>query len=111
MKKQQLGITDLIEQIKEELITNQKNTNNPNLFLIDEITVEVNFVIKGDIDGGFNLGVVTLDSNISEEKVQKVILKMTPLFTKEQILKKIAKSHQQLEATTQALAREASLKK
>jgi len=80
-----LGLSELIERIKQELLA-EPASEAPKLFSVDEITLELNFVISGDIDGGFNLGVVTLGSQVSEERVQKITLKLTPLATKEQLV-------------------------
>jgi hypothetical protein len=84
-KKYSLGINDLIQRVKHELL--QIDTSNEtDIFSIDEILLELNFAVSGDLESGFNIGVVTLGSNISEERVQKVTIKMTPLVTKEQII-------------------------
>jgi len=83
--KKFLGISKLMQHIKQDLL-NAQPPNEPDLFSIDEITLEVNFTVTGDIDSGFDLGVVTLGSNISEERVQKVTIKMTPLVSKQQLI-------------------------
>ena len=46
----------------------------------------MNFTVNGDIDSGFDLGIVTLGSKISEERIQRITLKMTPLISKQQLL-------------------------
>lgn len=85
-KQKTLGLVDLIQQIKQELMSSQ-STMDPALFLINEVNVEVNFTVSGDIGGGFNLGVVTLDSDVAEERIQKITIKLKPLVSGEQILK------------------------
>jgi DNA replication protein DnaD len=91
--KKSLGISELIRQIKEDLLSEQ-GQEDPKLFSIDEITLELNFTVSGDIDSGFNLGVVTLGSEISEERVQKITLKLTPLVSKTQLLEQINSSQE-----------------
>lgn len=81
-----LGISDLIREIKKDLLSNGDDT--PNLFSIDEVILEISFTISGDIESGFNFGVVTLGSDISEERVQKISVKLSPLFSKNQLVKK-----------------------
>ena len=89
--KNKLGISDLIQKVKQDLLSEQSKTD-PELFSIDEIVLEINFTISGDIDGGFNLGVVTLGSQVSEERVQKVTIKLTPIVSKSQMIEELNKS-------------------
>lgn len=86
--KNTLGITDLIHRIKKDLLSEQNQTP-PDLFSIDELTLEISFVISGDIESGFDLGVVTLGSQISEERIQKVTIKLTPLMSKSQLIERL----------------------
>lgn len=86
--KKTIGISDLIARLKTELLSKQ-TTGEPNLFAIDEVTVEINFVVDGNIESGFNLGVVTLGSQVGEERVQKIIVKMSPIVSKQQLIEKI----------------------
>jgi hypothetical protein len=106
--KKTIGISDLIARLKTELLSKQ-NTDEPNLFSIDEITVEVNFVIDGNIESGFNLGVVTLGSEVSEERVQKITVKMSPIVSKQQLIEKINRQPEEaskvLEASSRAVLR------
>ena len=91
-KTKELGLSDLIYRIKQDLLSEAAHERDKlTVFSIDEITLEVNFVITGDINSGFNIGVVTLGSQVSEERIQKVTLKMTPLVTRDQIIEDIKK--------------------
>jgi hypothetical protein len=99
--KNTIGLTELIRRIKKDLLADN-NQNEPDLFSIDEVTLEVNFVINGDIDSGFNFGIVSLGSQISEERVQKVTIKMTPLVSKSQLLDKINSNVQKSQKTIKA---------
>jgi hypothetical protein len=93
-----LGIAELIRRIKQDLLT-PESPNEPDLFSIDEVTLEVNFTVSGDINSGFDLGVVTLGSDVSEERVQKVVIKMTPLVSKQQLIDAINQDPQKAKAT------------
>lgn len=91
-KAKELGLSDLIYRIKQDLLSEAAHERDKlTIFTIDEITLEVNFVITGDINSGFDIGVVTLGSQVSEERIQKVTLKMTPLITRDQIIERIKK--------------------
>ena len=103
-----LGLVDLIQRMKQDLL-NVPPSSEPELFSIDEVTLEVNFTVSGDIESGFDFGVVTLGSNVSEERIQKVTIKMTPLVSKQQMIDKINQDSQKAQAivvtSTQALTR------
>jgi hypothetical protein len=93
-----LGIAELIQRIKQDLLVPQSG-KDPSLFSIDEITLEVNFTVSGDINSGFDLGVVTLGSDVSEERVQKVTVKLSPLVSKQQMINTLNQDPGRAEAT------------
>ena len=88
IKNNNIGLSDLISKVKKDLLIPQPS-NEPVLFTVDEIVLEVKFTISGDIESGFDLGVVTLGSKVNEERVQKVTIKLTPVVSKEQIIQTI----------------------
>lgn len=88
-----LGINELISKIKQDLL---HQSNNNELFFVEEINLEISFVISGDIDSGFNLGVVTLGSDISEERTQKVNIKLTPILSKDKVLEGLSKERSKI---------------
>jgi hypothetical protein len=96
--KKSLGLTELIQRIRQDLLMKQAQ-NEPDLFSIDEVTLEINFTISGDIEGGFDLGVVTLGTDVSEERVQKVVIKMTPLVSKQQLISALNQNPEMAQAT------------
>ncbi|NMB86764.1 MAG: hypothetical protein GYA17_00295 [Chloroflexi bacterium] len=81
-----IGISNLIELVKKDLI-DESHRSPQKLFTIDEITLEISFVVQGNINSGFNLGVVTLGSEVKEERIHKVVVKMTPIVDKQQLTK------------------------
>jgi hypothetical protein len=98
-----LGIAELIQRIKQDLLVPQSG-KDPILFSIDEITLEVNFTVSGDINSGFDLGVVTLGSDVSEERVQRVTVKLTPLVSKQQMINTINQDPSKAEVTVATAA-------
>lgn len=96
-----IGLSELIDRVKQELLSEQAQSE-PKLFSIDEITVEINLVVNGDIESGFDLGVVTLGSQVSEERVQKVTIKMTPLVSKQQGIEELNNDKQKAQKTVEA---------
>lgn len=88
----ELGLSALIYQIKQDLLSLEaRERDQIGLFSLDEVTLEVNFVVTGDVDSGFNLGVVTLGSKVAEERVQKVTLKLTPLLPRKELIESLKK--------------------
>ena len=83
-----LEINELIKQIRKELSIINRETD---IFFVEEVNLELNFTIDGNIDGGFNIGVVTLGSNVKEERVQKIALKLSPIISKDELLKGLPK--------------------
>ena len=82
IKSKELGLSELISRIKQDLMSDiAHDRDKTTVFSIDELTLEVNFVITGDVESGFDIGVVSLGSQVSEERIQKVTIKMTPLLT------------------------------
>lgn len=89
-KPKELGLSELIYRIKQDLASEAAHKRDTTtVFLIDEITLEVNFVVSGDVESGFDLGIVSLGSQASQERVQKVTIKMTPLISRDDILKRL----------------------
>ena len=91
-KDKSIGLRDLIDKVRKELLTETKE-QGPAMFSVDKVTLEINFVVTGDLESGFNLGVVSLGSNVSEENTQKVTIELTPLVTKEEIRQSLEQSN------------------
>jgi len=82
-----IGLNDLIEKIKQELKFSHTDTD---LFFVEEVNLEINFVVSGDIKSGFNVGIVTLGSDINEQRVQKIAVKLTPIISKDELRERIS---------------------
>ncbi len=104
LAKNSIGLSELIDRLKKDLLSKQ-TTTEPDLFSIDEITVELNFVVDGNIESGFNFGVVTLGSQVSEERIQKITVKMTPIVSKQQLIEKLNSNPQQAKETLDTSAK------
>lgn len=82
----ELGVQDLIEKVKDELIkTEQKRIKDGRdpLFELKDFELEINFVVtnRNKESGGFDFKVVTLEGerDISSERIQKVKLRMAAI--------------------------------
>lgn len=96
MDKMKVG--EFIEQIKQELL-GQKETEVP-IFYIDEVTLEVNFVVskEGEAKASF---VAEVGGKYKKEDVHKAIIRMKPLLSREELLKKMSpKQKEEIEKTS-----------
>lgn len=95
--KGSIKLSELINWVKKELLSDEARRNDPvPLFIIDEVTVEVNFVLTGEGEGGFNLVVVKADSKVGEERVQKAIVRMRPIVPPDQLAAEFATQQPQV---------------
>lgn len=78
--KNSVKLSELIHWVKQELLSEETRHTDPvPLFVIDEVTLEVNFVLTGEGQGGFDVKVVKAGAKVTEERVQKATIKMKPL--------------------------------
>ena len=96
-KRKPICLSELIFWVKNELLAEEALKKDPiPLFAIEEVTVEVNFVVSGNLKGGFNLQVVEADAEIEEQRVQKATVKMTPLLDREQVIEELVETRPEI---------------
>ena len=85
-KSANLGVKELIEQVRNELLSIEKNKIdgvNVNIFQLKDFDLEVKFVVneKESISGQVEFEMVTVggESTITNEKVQTIKLHMTTI--------------------------------
>jgi len=92
--KKAVKLSELIRWVKKELLSDEALRDDPvPLFVIDEVTVEVNFVLSGEGEGGFDLQVVTAGAKVAEERMQKAIVRMKPLVPYERVRERLEEKH------------------
>jgi hypothetical protein len=102
--KKTIKLSELIHWVKKELFSDEAFRDDPvPLFAIDEVTVEVNFVLSGGGKAGLNLQVVKAGTEVTEERVQKAIVRMKPLVSYERVRDRLGK--EQLEHLENEVAR------
>lgn len=78
--KNTVRLSELIHWVKRELFSDEAfQDDSVPLFVIDEVTVEVNFVLSGEGEGGVDLQVLRAGAKVGEERVQKAIVRMKPI--------------------------------
>ncbi len=88
MKSKDIGIQELIEQVKSELLNTSQEEEVP-LFAISEVEIEITFTVERTAQGGINLQVVQSGVEKAWADAQKVRIRLEGLVTPEQIRKKI----------------------
>jgi hypothetical protein len=87
-EKNSIGLADLIEQVKNELIyVDPEQEKEAPVFWVNSIELELQVTIKREGKGGIKVYVVEAGGGISRDDVQKVKVSMTPLLTREEIRK------------------------
>ncbi|NEN95360.1 MAG: hypothetical protein F6K50_07400 [Moorea sp. SIO3I7] len=83
-----IGLTELIEQVKQELlITSPDQEPDIPLLSVDSVELELQVTVKKEAKGGVKIYVLDLGGGGSRDDVQKVKVKLSPLVSKETLLK------------------------
>ncbi|MBD3157350.1 MAG: hypothetical protein GF309_01050 [Candidatus Lokiarchaeota archaeon] len=92
--KESMKLNKLIHWVKKELLSDEAQKDDPvPLFIIDEVTVEINFVLTGEGEGGFDLRVVRAGAKVGEERIQKAVVHMRPIVPYEDLKARLAEEH------------------
>ncbi|MDZ8138251.1 MAG: trypco2 family protein [Nostoc sp. DedQUE04] len=87
-----IGLAELIQQVKRELLTTYLNDETPShdtdipVFSVDSVELELQVTLKKEGKGGVKIYVLELGGGSSRDDVQKVKLTLSPLLKKEQLL-------------------------
>lgn len=94
--KGSISLADLIFWVKKELLSPRSLGRDPApLFVIDEVTIEVNFVLKGSGKGGFDMVVVKAEGEVGEERIQKATVRLKPIIASEALSTRFAETYPQ----------------
>jgi hypothetical protein len=82
-----IGLTDLIYQVKRELLSGDSHADDPvPLFAVEEIQVEVAVAVSRSGEGGINIQVFSIDAGVSKEDTQTVRVTLSPLRTRQELV-------------------------
>lgn len=91
-EESRIGLAELIEQVKQELLTTYPSGKADTPFLsIDSVELELQVTVKKEGKGGVKINVLSvgggeLAGGVSRDDIQKVKVKLSPLLNKEQLL-------------------------
>ncbi|MDZ8025972.1 MAG: trypco2 family protein [Nostoc sp. DedQUE11] len=108
----EIGLAEFIQQVKKELLTTYpKDENDTPILCVDSVELELQVTVKTEGKGGVKINVLLggeFSGGVSRDGVQKIKVQLSPLLTKEQILKAYYKENPEkwqkfLETTVDAL--------
>jgi Trypsin-co-occurring domain 2 len=89
----EIGLAEFIQQVKQELLATYPENENDTPFLsVDSVELELQVTVKREGGGRAKINVLTFGSGevsgkVSRDDVQKVTVKLSPLLSKENLLK------------------------
>jgi hypothetical protein len=86
-----IGLAELIEQVKQELLS-QRNTSTP-FFSVDQVELELQVTIQKEGNAGIKIYVVEAGGKMSRDDVQRVTVTLTPLLNKQELLDAYEQEH------------------
>lgn len=92
-KEKPIGLVELIDKVKEDLLTTKSQSITSPLFSIDEVTLEITVTVYREANGGIQIYVLGLGGNINREDAQKITVKLTPLVDRVELLKTYQNEH------------------
>jgi hypothetical protein len=82
-----IGLTELIEQVKRELLATTPGNETDIPFLsVDSVELELQVTVKKEGKGGVKIYVLEVGGGGSRDDVQKVKVTLSPLLNKEALL-------------------------
>jgi len=83
-----IGLAELIEQVKQELLMTSPDQEADIPFLsVDSVELELQVTVKKEAKGGVKIYILDLGGGGSRDDVQKVKVKLSPLLSKGTLLK------------------------
>ena len=84
---QSIGLAELIEKVKAELLNPPKN---PRFLFVDNVELELQVVVKKDAKTGLKINVLgiggaNVGANVEQRDIQRVKVSLSPVFTKEEM--------------------------
>ncbi|MEM7578394.1 MAG: trypco2 family protein [Cyanobacteria bacterium P01_A01_bin.80] len=89
-KDNSIGLSELIEKVKADLLASPDKNNEVPFLFVESVEMELQVTVKKEGKGGLKVDVVSiggaeLGGGVSQDKVQKIKVKLSPLFDKDEI--------------------------
>lgn len=92
MEETSIGLADLIEQVKRELLAKTPDGEIPFL-CVDTVELNLQVTVKREGQGGIKIYVLEAGRKASQDNVQTVKVVLSPLLSKERLLDEYQKRH------------------
>ena len=88
---QPIGLSELINQVKQELLTPPDKDGEPPVFFVDSVELELQVTAKREGNAGVKIDVVSIGGGeaggaLSQEKTHTVKVTLSPLFEKAKLV-------------------------
>ncbi len=80
-----IGLSELIYQVKQDLLNDSKEDDPVPLFAVEEIQVEAAVVISRSGNAGIDIKVFSMGAGVSKEDTQTVRVTLRPLRSREEL--------------------------
>lgn len=89
-----IGLAELIEQVKRELLTTSLNNETDVPFLsVDSVELELQVTVKREGKTGIKIYVLEAGGGVGRDDVQKVKVTLSPLLSKEKLVEDYQSRH------------------
>jgi len=89
-----IGLAELIEQVKQELLSTSINNKTEIPFLsVDSVELELQVTVKREGKAGIKIHILEAGGSMGRDDVQKVKVTLSPLLSKEKLLEDYQKRH------------------
>lgn len=78
-----IGLAELIEQVRQDLLSTGPDLGEVPIFSVDEISLELQVTVSKEGGGGIKIHVIELGGKVGRDDVQTIKLTLTPLIDKE----------------------------
>ncbi|MDA0265487.1 MAG: hypothetical protein O2890_12835 [Cyanobacteria bacterium] len=87
----EIGLTELIEQVKQDLLTPPTPNSEPPILFVESVELELQVTAKREGTAGIKIDVLSIGGGeaggaLSQEKAHTVKVKLSPLFEKAQLV-------------------------
>lgn len=78
-----IGLAELIERVRQELLSAGPDLGEVPIFSVDEVSLELQVTVRREGGGGINIQVIELGGKVGRDDVHTVKLTLTPLVDKQ----------------------------
>ena len=88
---QNIGLSDLINQVKHDLLIPSSENAEPPILFVDSVELELRVAAKREGKAGIKIDVLSVGggevgNSLSQENTHVIKVKLSPLFEKEQLI-------------------------